>query len=57
MRVSANVELDLLIKHVDLVRHIKARRISWVGHIVRMDKGRTVKRITGWILNPVRSIG
>jgi hypothetical protein len=35
-------------KHADIVRHIKAHRISWIGHIVRMDKGRTVKRITEW---------
>jgi hypothetical protein len=49
--------MDLLIKHGDIVRYIKAQRISWVGHIVRLDKGRTVKRITGWRLNAVRSIG
>jgi len=49
--------MDILIKHGDAVRCIKAWRISWVGHIVGMDKGRTVKRITGWRLNAVRSIG
>ena len=46
LRISANEEMDLLIKHGDIVRYIKAQRISWVGHIVRLDKGRTVKRIT-----------
>jgi hypothetical protein len=40
--------MGLLIKHEDIVRSIKAQRISWVEHIVRMGKGRTVKRITVW---------
>jgi hypothetical protein len=49
--------MDLLIKHGDVVRYIKAQRISWIGHIVRMDKGRIVKRIIGWGLNAVRCVG
>ena len=57
MRISANEEMDLLIKHGDVVRYIKAQRISWIGHIVRMDKGRIVKRIIGWGLNAVRCVG
>jgi hypothetical protein len=40
--------MGLLIKHGDIVRSIKAQRINWVEHIVRMGKGRTVKRITVW---------
>jgi hypothetical protein len=38
----------LLIKHADIVRYIKTKRIRWVGHIVRMDKERTLKRVTEW---------
>ena len=57
LRIRTNEELDLLIKHGDIVRCIKAQRISWVERIVRMDKGRTVKRITWWISNAVRRIG
>jgi hypothetical protein len=34
------------ISHVDIVRYVKAQRIRWIGHIVRMDKERAVKRIT-----------
>jgi hypothetical protein len=49
--------MDLLIKRGDIVRYIKTQRISWVEHIVRMDKGRTVKRITGWRSNAVRKFG
>jgi hypothetical protein len=45
----------LLIKHA--VRYIKAQRIKWVGHIVRMDKERTVKRVTEWRTVAVRRAG
>jgi hypothetical protein len=31
-------ETDLLIKHADRVRYIKAHRMRWIAHIVRMDK-------------------
>lgn len=57
MRIRTNEEMGLLIKHGDIVRYIKAQRISWVERIVRMGKGRTVKRITGWRSNAVRRIG
>ena len=50
-------EIDLLIKHVDVVRYIKAQRIRWIGHIVRMGKERRVKRIAEWRPNIVRRIG
>jgi len=36
----------LLIKHADVLRYIKAQGIRWIGHIERMDKERTVQRIT-----------
>jgi len=35
----------LLIKHADVVRFIKAQRMRWTGHTVRLDKEETVKRI------------
>jgi hypothetical protein len=40
-----------------MVRYIKEHRIKWIGHIVRMDEERTVKRITVWRLVAVRRIG
>jgi len=40
-----------------MVRCIKVHRIKWIGHIVRMDEERTVKRITVWRLVTVRRIG
>jgi hypothetical protein len=42
-------KIDLLLKHADIVRYIQALRIRWIGHSGRLDKERTVKRITGWI--------
>jgi len=35
----------------------KEHRIRWVGHVVRMDKERTVKRMTERKTIPVRRIG
>lgn len=47
----------MLIKHADVDRFIKAQRTRWTGHIVRLDKEETVKRITEWIPIAVRRIG
>ena len=38
--IRNNEEIDLLIKHADVVRYIKTQSIRWFGRIVRMDKGR-----------------
>ena len=42
---DANEELDKLIKHKNIVSHIKAQRLSWFGHVQRMPDTRTVKKI------------
>jgi hypothetical protein len=46
LRIKTKKEKELLIKHADVFRYIRAQRIRWIGHNVRMDKERTVKRIT-----------
>jgi hypothetical protein len=51
------VDIDFLIRRADRVRYIKARGIRRIGHMVRMDKERTVKRITELIPITVRRIG
>jgi hypothetical protein len=47
----------LPVKHADVVRFIKVQRMRWTGHIVRLDKEETVKRITEWRPAAVRRIG
>jgi hypothetical protein len=40
--------LDKLIKHKNIINHIKAQRLSWFGHVQRMPDTRTVKKIFNW---------
>jgi hypothetical protein len=47
-RVKTNEELDKLIKHKNIIDHIKAQRLSWFGHVQRMPDTRTVKKIFNW---------
>ena len=46
-----NVRLEVLIKHVNIVNHIKAQRLSWLGHIQRIPETRAAKKIFKW--NPL----
>ena len=50
-RIKTNEELDKLIKHKNIVSHIKAQRLRWFGHVQRMPDTRTVKKIFKW--NPL----
>jgi hypothetical protein len=43
-----NAELEKLIKGADIVRFIKAQRLKWLGHIVRMEQVRMVKKLAEW---------
>jgi len=36
--------LENLIKHENIVRHIKSKRLSWVGHVERMPDRRVVNK-------------
>lgn len=55
--MRSNEEIDLLIRHANLVRYMKAHRIRTIGHIVSMDKEMTAERITEWIAIAERKIG
>ena len=44
-RQKTNEELEKLINHENIVRHIKSERLSWVGHVERMPDERVVKSI------------
>ena len=39
-----NDELDKLVRHKDIINYIKARRLSWFGHLYRMSEKRIVKK-------------
>ncbi|PRD29785.1 UNVERIFIED_CONTAM: hypothetical protein NCL1_28358 [Trichonephila clavipes] len=41
----SNFELYQSYKESEIVNFIKIRRIKWVGHIVRMDENRTIKKV------------
>jgi hypothetical protein len=43
-RIRTNDDLDILINHANIVRYVKAQRISCLGHIGRMPDDRTVKK-------------
>jgi hypothetical protein len=44
-RIRMNYELNELIENADIVRFMKSRRITWLGHVMRMDDERAPKRI------------
>jgi hypothetical protein len=47
-RIKTNEELDKLIKHKNIINHIKTQRLSWFGHVQRMPDTRTVTKIFNW---------
>jgi hypothetical protein len=51
-RIRTNYETNKLTENAGIVRFIKCRRTSWLGHVMRMDDKRTHKRILEW--KPIR---
>jgi len=43
-RIKTNGELDELIRHKNIINHIKAQRLSRFGHLHRMPEERMVKK-------------
>ena len=43
-KTKTNEELENLINRENIVRSIKIRRLSWVGHVERMPDERLVKK-------------
>jgi hypothetical protein len=44
-RTRNNEEIDNIIRKKDIVRFVKARKISWIGHVERMEDSRMPKRV------------
>jgi hypothetical protein len=47
-RIKTNCELDELIRHKNIINHIKAQILSLFGHLHRMSEERMVKRVYKW---------
>ena len=45
-RIRNTEEIENIIRKKDIVRFVKARRISWIGHVERMEDSRMPKRVT-----------
>jgi len=56
-RNKTNDELDKLIKHQNIINHIKALRLSWFSHVQRIPDSRTAKKIFNWTPLTARSKG
>jgi hypothetical protein len=47
-RLETNEELENAIRYENIVRHIKRKRLSWLGHLERMSNERVPKNIYKW---------
>jgi hypothetical protein len=56
-RIKSNQELDEIIKRKNIINLIRAQRLSWLGHIERMQGTRMVKAIYRWKPMSRRPIG
>jgi len=56
-RIKTNDELDELIRHKNIINHIKAQRLSWFGHLHRVPEERMVKRVYKWKPMLTRPLG
>jgi hypothetical protein len=44
-RIKTNAELIIKYKSQDIITVIKFRRLEWLGHVVRMEETKCVKKI------------
>jgi hypothetical protein len=43
-RIRTNQEQTELYKNLDIEADIKKNRLEWIGHVVRMDEGKTLQK-------------
>ncbi|PSN34850.1 hypothetical protein C0J52_24707 [Blattella germanica] len=43
-KMGTNSELTQLYKNPNIITLIKTKRLEWIGHVSRMDGGRSIKR-------------
>jgi hypothetical protein len=56
-RIKINDKLDELIRHKNIINHIKAQRLSWFGYLQRKAEERMVKRVYKWKPMLTRPLG
>jgi len=56
-RIKTNGELDGLIRHKNILNHIKAQQLSWFGHFHRITEERMVKKVYKWKPMSIRPQG
>jgi hypothetical protein len=56
-RIKTNDELDELIRHKNIINHIKAQRLSWFGHLHRVTEERMVRKVHKWKPMLTRPLG
>jgi hypothetical protein len=55
--IKTNEELITKYKSQDIITVIKILRLEWLGHVVRMDESRSVKKIFEGKLEGIRGRG
>jgi hypothetical protein len=56
-RIKTNEELRHKMKQEDILKFIKSQRLRWAGHVMRMEKTRTTRKITEWTPYKARPVG
>jgi hypothetical protein len=55
--IKTNDEVDELIRHKNVINHIKAQRLSWFGHLHRIPEEKMVKKVYKWKPMLTRQLG